>query len=661
MSSSRANRQDTAADRELYDCLNATPPRSFLMIAGAGSGKTTSLIKGLMEILAKHGGRMKQRRQKVACITYTEVAAGEIWADVGQNPLAHVSTIHSFLWVLVRAFQSDIHAWVTNRIDERLTELRETARNYGPRVQRRTRDKNQRDILRYEQQQARIGKIRSFTYGTGSDYVKGILGHDDIINMVPDIITARPLMRRLVAQQFPFLFVDESQDTTEKVVTALKAVDREQGVGFCLGFFGDPMQRIYMTGIGDVSAETGWSIIKKPENFRCPTSVLRVANAIRRDGDGLIQTRGRTATVEGADQTVPGSAHLFILPADDRRDERLRQVRAWAAREHSDPAWQAGESVDAVKLLVIVHRMAAKRLGFGDLYAALNDKAPDKFKNGFLDGTAWPIRPFFNFVMPLVNAANNGREFEVMQLLRTRSPLMDPQNLGGVNMVGRLAELRRITQALQDMLKPGATATVANALLLLRDSQILLLDPRVLSYLESSQQNEVKTDDTADEPANDDDGAELTREVASMGAFLRCPASQFCGFYCYVNDASPFSTQQGVKGAEFERVLVVLDDDEGTHVQFSYDKYLGIKPLSERDEDNRREGKETAIERTRRLFYVCCTRATKDLVVVLFTEDIETARQRLLSRAIFPESSIHLEDGLPNASDGGSQLASTPV
>ena len=27
--------------------------------------------------------------------------------------------------------------------------------------------------------------------------------------------------------------------------------------------------------------------------------------------------------------------------------------------------------------------MAAKRLGFGDLYAALNDKAPDKFKNGF--------------------------------------------------------------------------------------------------------------------------------------------------------------------------------------------------------------------------------------------------------------------------------------
>jgi DNA helicase-2/ATP-dependent DNA helicase PcrA len=118
------------------------------MVAGAGSGKTTSLIKGLMEILAKHGNRLKLRRQRVACITYTEVAVGEIWADVRKNPLVHVSTIHSFLWTLVRSFQSDIQAWVTSRIDEKLVELRETAASFGPRVQQRTRDKNQQDTRR---------------------------------------------------------------------------------------------------------------------------------------------------------------------------------------------------------------------------------------------------------------------------------------------------------------------------------------------------------------------------------------------------------------------------------------------------------------------------------------------------------------------------------
>ena len=246
--SSRSKQKDTEADRELYACINSTPPRSFLMIAGAGSGKTTSLIKGLTEILAKHGERLKLRRQKVVCITYTEIAAEEIFLDVGENPLVQVSTIHSFLWSLARVFQTDVQAWVINRIDEKLLELRDAAANFGTRVQQRTRDKNKSDILRYEQQRAPIGRVRSFTYGTGSDYVNGILGHDDIIKMVPQFISERPLMRSLVAQQFPFLFVDESQDTTEKVVAALKAIDQEFGYRFCLGFFGDPMQRIYLTG-----------------------------------------------------------------------------------------------------------------------------------------------------------------------------------------------------------------------------------------------------------------------------------------------------------------------------------------------------------------------------------------------------------------------------
>ncbi|MEV9638949.1 ATP-dependent helicase, partial [Burkholderia pseudomallei] len=106
---------------------------------------------------------------------------------------------------------------------------------------------------------------------------------------------------------------------------------------------------------------------------------------------------------------------------------------------------------------------------------------------------------------------------------------------------------------------------------------------------------------------------------------------------------SPFSTQQGIKGAEFERVLVILDDDEGTHAQFSYEKYLGIKPLSARDQANLRAHKETAVERTRRLFYVCCTRALKDLIVVLFTDAIEAAKHQVVALGLFPEEAIHLE------------------
>ena len=643
--SSRAQQNDTEADHELYDCLNSKPPRSFLMVAGAGSGKTTSLIKGLTEILDKHGEKLKLRRQKIACITYTEVAAGEIWADVGNNPLVHVSTIHSFMWSLVRAFQADIQAWVTNRIDEKLVELRETGANFGPRVQQRTRDKNQSDILRYEQQRARIGRVRSFSYGTGSDYVNGILGHDDIIKMVPQLIAERPLMRSLLAQQYPFLFVDESQDTTENVVEALKAVDQELGGRFCLGFFGDPMQRIYPTGIGAIPAGADWVSITKPENFRCPASVLSVANAIRRDGDGLVQTRGRMTGPEDARVSVLGSAHVFVLPIDERRDQRITQVRAWAAKNNSDPAWLGDAGDDAVKLLVIVHRMAANRLGFGDLYAALNDKAPDKFKNGFLDGSAWPVRPFDRFVLPLVEAARKGKEFDAIQVLRKQSPLMARDNLSGVDVAKRLAELRDITNTLQQMMEPGSGKTNADVLQTLHKTKIFTLDPRILSYLNLPLPSEIQGAENA-ETEREDDGEELTKEVAAMDAFLSCPASQFLGYFQYVHDESPFSTQQGIKGAEFDRVLVVLDDDEGTHVQFSYDKYLGLKPPSDRDAANLREGKETAVERTRRLFYVCCTRAMKDLVVVLFTNDVAGAQRQIAALRLFPAGSIHTENDL---------------
>lgn len=131
---SRVNKPDTQADETLQRCISKSPPQSFIMKAGAGSGKTTSLIKGLSRVVARHGDRLKKTRQRIACITYTDIAATEIWRDVGNNPLVHVSTIHSFM-----PFQSDIRAWVAGRIAEKIDTLTIAPANYGPRVQQRNR------------------------------------------------------------------------------------------------------------------------------------------------------------------------------------------------------------------------------------------------------------------------------------------------------------------------------------------------------------------------------------------------------------------------------------------------------------------------------------------------------------------------------------------
>lgn len=627
--SSRANKPDTQADIDLRNCLENVPPRSFIMKAGAGSGKTTSLIKGLSSAIRIHGEKLKKARQRIACITYTEIAAGEIWRDVGSDPLVHVSTIHSFMWLLAKPFQNDIRVWVSARIAEKIEALEQKQATYGLRAQQRTKDKDTRDLARLHRHSGRIAAVKGFRYGTGSDYVKGILGHDDILRLVLYLIAERPLFRSLFARQFPFVFVDESQDTTTEVIEALKTVEREPSVTLCLGFFGDPMQRIYATGTGLVEAAPNWADIPKPENFRCSTKVLNLANAIRRDGDDLVQVPGQRLSPKGIMPTPEGSAHLFILAADDTRDANLVRVRNWMATRTGDNRWQLGDGgQEQVKLLVIVHQMAAKRLGFGELYSALNSKAPAAFKDGFLDGSAWPFSPCVKFLIPIAIAHTEGRQLEVMRLIREYSPLLEKDTLAGANVAERLKTLRELVASIAEGIAGNSNVTIGDLLKQVYAAGLLILDPRLASYLDPEAAPPAPP---AEGEENDDDQEddESDKEMASMDAYLARPATQLLAYQTYISERSPFATQQGIKGAEFERVLVVLDDAESSHFQFSYEKYLGLKALSDTDKENIAAGKETTVDRTRRLFYVSCTRALKDLAVVLFTADPEKAEAHI--------------------------------
>lgn len=639
--SSRANKPDTQADIDLRNCLGDVPPRSFIMKAGAGSGKTTSLIKGLSSAIRIHGDKLRKFRQRIACITYTEIAAGEIWRDVGSDPLVHVSTIHSFMWLLAKPFQNDIRVWVSQRIAEKIEALVQKQATYGPRVQQRTKDKDTRDLERLRRQSGRIAEVKGFRYGTGSDYVKGILGHDDILKLVPYLIAERPLFRTLLARQFPFVFVDESQDTTTEVIEALKIVEREPGVTFCLGFFGDPMQRIYATGTGLVEAAPNWADIPKPENFRCSTKVLNLANAIRRDGDDLVQIPGQRLGPEGIISTPEGSAHLFVLPADDTRDANLVRVREWMAARTGDDHWRAGnDDQEWVKHLVIVHQMAAKRLGFGELYTALNSKAPTAFKDGFLDGSAWPLSPCVKFLIPIAIAHTEGRQLEVMRLIREYSPLLEKGDLARANVAERLKALRELVASIAEGIAGNSNVTIGDLLKQVYAAGLLIFDPRLASYLDPEAAPPAQP---AEEVDNDDDQEddESDKEMASMDAFLACPARQLLAYQTYISERSPFWTQQGIKGTEFDRVLVVLDDAESTHFQFSYEKYLGLKALSDTDRKHIEAGEETTVDRTRRLFYVSCTRALKELAVVLFTADPEQAEAHVRQLDLFEGDSIH--------------------
>ena len=626
----RIGKPDTEADLQLRDCLDQPALTSFVMVAGAGSGKTTSLVKALDHLARTRGSDLRGCGQQIACITYTEIAVGEIWGDVGNAPLFHVSTIHSFLWTVVRPFQNDIREWVAGRIDEKIAEAREKIGR--PRTQERTRQNLTRDIEQYQAQHKKLAFITRFTYGTGSDYANGTLGHDDILKIGPALITDRPLLRTLIARRFPFIFVDESQDTSSIFVDALKLISDTVGGSFCLGFFGDPMQKIYTTGIGPILLSGGWNAITKPENFRCPVSVLHVINRIRAEDDGLEQIRGRTLDRDGVIEPVEGTARLFILPADARRSERLVEVRRWLSEANYDPLWECDNEDADVRVLVLVHRMAARRLGFADIYAALNDNGATSLKDGLLDGSAWVLRPFMTFILPLVLSARAGVDFDVVAALRVNCPLLSKECVAGQNVAELFKRLRTDVSRLVEMLGEMETLTVRHVLIFVHAQELISLDERFIRFLTG-------IDDCTG------DGDETGTQDAAVNAFLDCPAAQLWGYRTYIEDQSPFATQQGVKGAEFKRVLVVLDDEESEYNLFSFGKYFGITPLSNNDRENINEGVDSVLSRTRRLFYVCCSRAVHDLAVVLFVPDIQQARVAVAAKGIFPHYDIHvLED-----------------
>lgn len=625
---SRIGKPNTETDTALHERLAGDGNRHFVMVAGAGSGKTTSLVKALAQIGRTQGPSLRRNGQQVACITYTEVAVEEIRGDVGNDELFHVSTIHSFLWTVIKPFQNNLREWVSNRLHEKISEEQEKLDN--ARTREATKERAAENITRYERQLTEIGSVKSFRYGTGSDYSNGVLGHSDILKMGPEFITGHALMQTVLTRRFPVIFVDESQDTDPAFVGALRQVARAVPLGFCLGFFGDPVQKIYMQGAGPIPPEEGWETLEKPENFRCPQAVLRVVNRIRAEDDRLEQTRGRRIVVDGVDAPVEGSARVLILPADDRRQERLEEARRWLADQDGDEGWLEEEDEEALRLLVLVHRMAATRLGFPNLYSALNDKSPEDLSTGLIDGTAWVVRPFLSYILPLVLARHEGREFEIMRLLRKHCPRLQPDALAAVDTAGLLNSLQEQIGELVAMSEANSGARVGDVVRFIRATDLIAFEERYTELIDVY----AETAEPVADPATDN---------AAL-RFMQCDASELWGYRKYIEKLSPFATQQGIKGAEFDKVIVVVDDQEGRTNTFSYGKYFGVTPPSATDQGHIDAGRDSVIDRTRRLFYVCCSRALSDLAVIIFAEDNGRMREALLAKGFFAPECVHVLD-----------------
>jgi len=80
-----------AIDDEIYSCLDLDKPKSFFLFAGAGSGKTRSLVEVLKRFRENSIHRLRTNSQQVAIITYTNAACDEIKRRLEFDPAFSVS------------------------------------------------------------------------------------------------------------------------------------------------------------------------------------------------------------------------------------------------------------------------------------------------------------------------------------------------------------------------------------------------------------------------------------------------------------------------------------------------------------------------------------------------------------------------------------------
>ena len=609
-----AEKIETAADEAVRACLDSH--RSFALIAGAGSGKTRSLVEALERIREREGRTLRQNGQRVACITYTKRAVEVIKTRLGFDDLYFVSTLHSFVWDQIGRFQSDIREALRERWLPALI-AKEREKDNGGTSQ--TAQKAWAKARRLEQELAALETITHFKYidAQFGDYPNGKLGHDDTIEIASYLFEKNATFRRITGLRFPYIFIDEAQDTFEGIVAGLNLVGAGDQLPI-VGYFGDPWQQIFDHNVGIFAPPANGETITKTENFRCSESVIRLLNAFRQDVKQY---------AAGENKGREGSVLFRLVKAEKPEGPRKTYTDAQIERalEQMDLAvaeWGWSNRDDVIRLF-LARQMIARRMGFANLNRLFaGSYASSRAGDQFEAGEHFLLMPLTTTILPLIVAHETGDSRRIIDVLRCNSPAFA---VDGVNAANTLKMMIDTSVAQVNQLAAlWGSATIGDVLRFCVDKQIIHASERLLSHLERPPRVE-----KYDETQHDIDKGDWLAD-----AFFRMTTIELPPYAAFIANNTAFSTQHGVKGEEYPKVMVVYDDVEANWSKYSFGKMLTPETAGDPTDGQ--------LSRGRKLAYVSFSRALEDLRVLFFSKDPDAARRELIDKKLLEPSQIEV-------------------
>lgn len=659
---------------ELFDTRE-----SLVFEAGAGSGKTYSLVECLRHIVRVEGVTLRTRGQKVACITYTNVAAEEVRERLGTSDVTVVSTIHDFLWPRMAPFQADLVSIHRERLSSEMARINKDLLTDKKFAEYAKLSETERELFSKAITEARgmfydaydlkapdfreamgpalgnlsfassltknVSKFKSLATNCirKSNYESCIasiddedegftqveydprtsrdrlarmtFSHDTLLSYSLQLTEKSPVFRKMLLDAYPFVLVDECQDTSEDVVKLLERLREESrrlGRDFVVGYFGDPAQSIYDKGIANRlhSQAIGLAVVTKPHNRRSCREVIQAGNRIR--GGGIVQK-------SIFEDDKGGTVELFAPRGRDRlSDDAIRSFISRTALE------LGATERNPLHCLVLKNQRVAELLGFGRLFEQMRktpyfkrglgfEKIGEEFATTHPDKLNRACRLLFDLCLMRrkladgstilgdvgIGFGSSATSFTIRTVRRT----VEYFRAIDANTPGEYLEgIEQITKKADD---DGLASCARKIVVGSVGSEALGLSPATGLLIRELHPHASAT--------------EATNNSAEVEGLLCIDFSEYDAWCDYVRDDESgtvrYHTYHGTKGEEYDSVLIIGENDfisRDARFKTFFETY-GTSVEDEKTQDK--------VIGARNLLYVATTRAVKNLRV-LYVDDI---------------------------------------
>lgn len=654
----------------LYEIFNSIDNnKSIIFNSGAGAGKTYALIESLKYVIRNYEKKLKKHNQQIICITYTNVATKEVKERLGNTKLVLVSTIHERIWELIKDYQKELVEIHKEKLCEEISKLEKKLMIDKEYEKYQKLDANNKEEFKNTMLESRelffknystkaaefkevfkwildkfpemlnnvnyfrkivntIYKINQYyecyaniklnkkeykTVKYSSNYNhdrlhKMQISHDTLLEYSLKIIEKYDLLKQIIIDRYPFVFIDEYQDSDEKValiMSHLEKYSKRIGHKWFIGYFGDSAQNIYDAGVGDqiTDIHTGLYSINKEFNRRSTKEIIEVINKLRSD---------KIEQISIYDDSKGGSVKFYKGTQADVQDLIGRYVNKWEITR-----------TNPLNCLVLTNKLVADYSGFKNIYEAFAETEKysgmnyNQLNTELLSNDSSKLGEIPKLLFNITRLYNN--------LFNNKTPVLDISPNESLFEDMNIKDLRELIIQLKQIkgktLDEWIISVETNYSKVNNEKYRIIID-WIFGFKNIT--SKIFQNHLIGKLFNNLSDNDLDRAKETVKKLLKIEMNEYQLWYKFITDNPEesviYHTYHGTKGREFDNVIIIMENAFGRNINYFNFYFENIFNSNLEGKDKQK------YKKIQNLMYVSCSRAIKNLRVIYLDDTTDFKR-----------------------------------